>query len=160
MHKSPVYVSGMSDGSTFAYGYRRSSDDLAAFGAGKRVYIDHDTRRIERRRLLDDVRPSDTVCVLYIRDLGGAPVADRQWLERLSEKGVTVIETRPEKPPRPMGRPKAIPADDATRARLSAVWLDGTRSLADRMQSVADILGGPVSRQSLYRALGKPGQPK
>lgn len=160
MHKSDIYVFDMSGGSTFAYGYRRSAADLAGLGAGPRLYIDHDTRRAERRRMLADLRQGDTVRVLYIRDLGGAPVADRQWRDMIAAKGATLIETRPEKAPKPMGRPKAIPDDEATRARLRAIWLDGTRTLAERMQGVADVLGGPISRQSLYRAFGKPEQPK
>jgi len=45
-------------------------------------------------------------------------------------------------------------------AQIRAVWLDETRSLADRCQAVADIYGAKVARFTLYRRYGKPGAPK
>lgn len=143
-----------------AYGYKRSSDNLSPLGAGPRVYVDHDSKRRERGRLLGDLRPGDVVRVLYIRDLGGAPVPDRQWIERIEAAGGTVEEHRPVRAPRRMGRPLRIPDDPETLDRLRVVWLDPTRSLADRLQAVADILGYTVTRQALYHRLGSPDKPK
>jgi hypothetical protein len=144
----------------FAYGYCRASSDLAHLGAGKRTYIDHDSKRLDRGRLLSDLRAGDVLRVLYLKDLSGAGAHNETWCRRIEAMGVTVEEHRPATPPKPIGRPRAIPDDKATRGRLRTVWLDGTRTLADRLQAVSDILGGPVSRQSLYRAFGKPDDTK
>jgi hypothetical protein len=146
--------------SILAYGYRRATADLAPLGAGKRVYIDHDHRRRDRAQMLDDLRDGDVVRVLYLRDLGGSPVADRVWLERVEASGATVEEVRPPKPVKRMGRPSTLDPDAETAERLRVAWLDPARSLADRMQAVRDILGRDVTRQALYRRFGAPDKPK
>lgn len=150
---------GMSQ-TILAYGYRRSTADLEPLGASRRVYIDHDSKRLDRAELLRSVRPGDIVRVLYLRDLGGSPVADRKFKAMIEARGATVEECRPVKRPAVMGRPakfKPTPEQDKT---IRAAWLDETRSLADRCQAVADIYGAKVARFSLYRRYGAPGNPK
>ena len=160
MKKSLAYMCGMSQ-TIIAYGYRRSTSDLAplGFSPGK-VYIDHDHRRRDRAAMIKDLRPGDLVRVLYLRDLGGSPVADRKFLALVEARGAKVEECRPERAPKPMGRPaKFTPTPDQD-ARIRAAWLDETHCLADRCQAVADIYGARVARFSLYRRYGKPGAPK
>lgn len=145
----------------FAYGYRRTSAQMEPLGAGKRVYVDHDRKRRDRALMLSDLRRGDVVRVLYLRDLGGSPVADRIWRERIEAKGATVEIHRPEKPSRPAHRPRSVFDPTPEQAeKIRAVWLDETRSLADRCQAVADVYGRKVSRQVLYHHFGKPGTPK
>lgn len=129
-------------------------------GAGKRVYIDHDPRRRERRAMIEDLRGDEIVRVLYIRDLGGSPVADKLWIARIEKLGCEVQECRPEKPVRPAHRPREFDPTPEQDKRIRAVWLDENRSLQDRCQAVTDILGGRVRRQRLYARYGKPGAPK
>lgn len=146
-------------GTILAYGYCRTSSDLAQLGAS-RVYIDWDRKRRDRADLLNDLRPGDVVRVLFIRDLGGAPIPDLQWIARIEAKGARVEECRPEKRPARMGRPPKLSLDAEADARLRAVWLDPGRSLADRMQAARDILGHDITRQALYRRFGTPDNPK
>lgn len=158
MKKSPAYMCGMC--AVIAYGYRRSTADLAPLGASA-VYIDHDRKRRDRADMLrNGVRRGDVVRVLYLRDLGGSPVADRVWRERIEALGATVEEHRPTAPPKPMGRPAKFNPTPEQDAACRAVWLDETRSLAERCQGVADIMGARVARFSLYRRYGKPGAPR
>lgn len=143
-----------------AYGYKRSAADLAPLGASA-TYIDHDKRRRERADMIaNGIRRGDVVRVLYLRDLGGSPVADVAWRERIEALGATVEEHRPEKPPGVMGRPREFdPPPDQDEAAC-AVWLDETRSLADRERAVRDITGLRPTRFTLYRRYGKPGAPR
>lgn len=151
---------GMEQPTILAYGYRRTSADLAPLGAGKRVYIDHDRKRRERAQMLADLRGGEVVRVLYLRDLGGSPVADRKFKALVEARGATVEEARPVKAPAVVGRPaKFLPTPDQD-AAIRAVWLDEARSLADRCQGVIDIYGAKVARFSLYRRYGKPGAPR
>lgn len=145
--------------SIVAYGFRRTSDDLGSLGASK-LYVDWDRKRRDRADLLRDVREGDVVRVLYLRDLGGAPAADIVWRQRIEAKGATVEEIRPDKRPARMGRPSKLDPDPETEARLREVWLDPTRSLADRCQAVRDILGHDITRQALYRRFGTPERPQ
>ena len=145
-----------------AYGPRSAEAVLATFGAGKRVYVEDDLkRRTQRAQLLGDLRAGDVVRVRFLRDLGGSPAADKLWRARIEAKGATVEEVRPDRPVRPAHRPPSVfnPTADQ-RARIRSVWLDENRSLRDRCDGVADILGRRVSRQVLYWHFGKPGDPK
>jgi hypothetical protein len=151
---------GMETKTILAYGYCRKTADLAPLGAGKRVYIDHDRKRRERAQMVADLRGGEVVRVLYLRDLGGSPVADRIWRERVEAKGATVEEVRPVKPAAVIGRPRKFDPTPEQDAALRAVWLDEGRSLADRCQGVIDIYGARVARFSLYRRYGKPGAPR
>lgn len=150
---------GMSQ-TILAYGYRRSTADLDPLGAGKRVYIDHDHKRRDRAAMIAALRPGDVVRVLYLRDLGGSPVADRKYRALIEARGAAVEECRPSRPPAVMGRPKKFNPTPEQDAAIRAVWLDEARSLADRCQGVTDILGARVARFSLYRRYGKPGAPR
>jgi len=154
------YMCGMCSKTILAYGYRRTTADLEPLGAAGRVYIDHDHKRRDRAAMLRDLRPGDVVRVLYLRDLGGSPVADRVWRERVESAGATVEECRPVKPARPVGRPATFDPTPDQDQLIRAVWLDETRSLADRCQGVVDIYGAKVPRFSLYRRYGKPGAPR
>lgn len=154
------YMCGMEKKTILAYGYKRKTVDLADLGAGRRVYIDHDHRRRDRAALIDDIRPGDVVRVLYLRDLGGSPVADKKYKALIEARGGTVEEMRPVAAPKPLGRPaKFLPTPEQD-AAIRDVWLDEARSLADRCQGVIDIYGARVARFSLYRRYGKPGAPK
>lgn len=143
-----------------AYGYKRQSQDMADLGAGKRVYIDHAPTRKERAAMIGDLRPGDVVRVLYLRDLGGSPVADRKYKAIIEARGATVEEHRPVKPPAVMGRPRQFNPTPEQDEAIRAVWLDEARSLADRCQGVMDVYGSKVARFSLYRRYGKPGTPR
>jgi hypothetical protein len=143
-----------------AYGYRRATDHLEHLGAGKHVYIDHDALRRLRSDMIKDLRPGDVVRVLYLRDLGGSPVADRKYIALIESKGATVEECRPVKAPKPMGRPASFTPTPEQDTAIKAVWLDPARSLADRCQAVTDIYGARVARFTLYRRYGSPEKPK
>lgn len=118
-------------------------------------------RRPERGQMLRDLRGGEIVRVRFLRDLGGSPKADKLWLARIEARGATVEEVRPETPARPAHRPPSVfdPTPEQ-RERIRAVWLDESRSLRERCDGVADILGRRVSRQVLYWHFGKPGAPK
>ncbi len=143
-----------------AYGYRRATDHLDHLGAGKHVYIDHDALRRLRTDMIKDLRPGDIVRVLYLRDLGGSPVADRKYVGLIESKGATVEECRPEKPTKPMGRPRKFNPTPEQEDQIRAVWLDPARSLADKCQGVIDIYGSRVPRFTLYRLYGSSEKPK
>ena len=148
-------------GTILAYGFKRTSQELAGLGAQDKVYIDHDRKRRDRAKLIEDLRGGEIVRVLYLRDLGGSPVADRIWRQRIEAKGATVEEVRPERRQQRRGAPstKFAPTPEQRRA-IRAAWLDESRSLADRCQAVVDIYGRKVSRHLLYYHFGKPGSPK
>jgi hypothetical protein len=156
----PAYMCGMEHATILAYGYRRRTADLADLGAGHRVYIDHDAKRRERAEMLAQLRRGDVVRVLYLRDLGGSPVADRKYKALIEARGATLEEARPAKSPGAVGRPATFTPSPEQDAAIRAVWLDETRSLADRCQGVIDIYGRKVARFSLYRRYGKPGAPR
>ena len=143
-----------------AYGYKRRESDLAHLGAGQRVYIDHDRKRRDRADMMASLRGDEIVRVLYLRDLGGSPVADRKYKALIEAKGATVEECRPAEPPKVMGRPAKFTPTPEQDVAIRAVWLDEARSLADRCQAVADIYGARIARFSLYRRYGKPGAPR
>lgn len=159
MKKSMCYMFGMLK-TVLAYGYRRSTADLEPLGAGKRVYIDHDAKRRDRTDMIRSIRPGDVVRVLYLRDLGGSPVADRKYKTMIEDRGGVVEECRPVKAPAVMGRPAKFKPTAEQDALIRAVWLDEARSLADRCQAVTDIYKAKVARFSLYRRYGKPGNPR
>lgn len=144
----------------YAYGFKRRSADLEHLGAGKRVFIDHDGKRRERADMIATLRGDEIVRVLYLRDLGGSPVADKLWRERIESTGAIVEECRPEKSPGVMGRPKKFDPTPEQAEQIKAIWLDENRSLADRCQGVIDVWGRKVPRQILYQRFGKPGAPK
>jgi len=110
--------------------------------------------------MIADLRGGEVVRVIYLRDLGGSPVADRKFKGLIEARGATVEEVRPVKPPAVMGRPRSFDPTPEQDAAIREVWLDEARSLADRCQGVIDIYGAKVARFSLYRRYGKPGEPR
>ena len=144
-----------------AYRYRRTTADLEPLGAGGRVYIDHDRKRADRRSMLAAIRGGEIVRVLYLRDLGGSPPADRKFAQRIADLGATLEVHRPETPTRPAHRPSTFrPKDAEQNQRMREAWLDPDDSQAGRLQRVIDLYRKPVTPQQLYRRYGKPGEPK
>jgi len=85
-HKSRAYIRCMKIG----YGYQRKEADLEAAGAEK-VYVDGTRERRERADLVAyGLRDGDTLILLSMRDLGGAPKTDAMWKERIEAMGVAI----------------------------------------------------------------------
>lgn len=143
----------------FAYGYRCTKADLEPLGAGERIYLDGDPERQARRQMMQELGPSCVVRVLYLRHLGGSPKADAIWRERIERKGARVEVHRPAEHPSRKAAHRPRSKFDPTpeqRAEIEDIWLDPTRSLADRLSAVRAVLGSQVSRQLLYYHIGKP----
>ena len=142
----------------YAYGRARTEAMLRAIGC-ERTFVDRDGKRRERAEMMNgcNLREGDTLRVLYFRDLGGSPVADRVWREKVEAMGVKVEEVRPAS--RPVGPPRKFdpPADLVLRIR--DIWLDGNRSERDRLQAVADAYA-PTTRGVLNNRFGWPTRPK
>jgi hypothetical protein len=141
------------------YGYKRQSADLTAAGAEK-VYIDLSKSRPFRDEMLQfQIREGDEVLVLYLRDLGGSPVADRVWREKIEALGATVTECRPVKPVRRVGRPEKIEWANGTAKTVRALWHGyGTETV--RLASIAGLLGYEVGKGLLNGRFGPPSNPK
>lgn len=143
------------------YGYRRTEAELRALGAD-RVYIDHDRTRSNRADMMRaGVHRGDIVRALYLRDLGGSPVADRVWLKKIKALGARFEEIRPSTPSRPVGKPAAfVPANEAKDAQMRDIWLDGNESEAARLIRLADTHGAVVKRNAAIWRYGYPSNPK
>jgi hypothetical protein len=142
------------------YGYKRREQDLRDVGAEK-VFIDLDRDRAARADMLHiGLRRGDVLVVLYLRDLGGSPVADRVWRERVQALGVTIEIAKLEKRPACIGRPRKFnPNDDEARV-VRAIWLDPVESERVRLRRVAEYIGRDVSRGILNGRYGWPTKPK
>lgn len=128
----------------YAYGYKVTAADLAYLGAD-RVIIDTDRKRKNRQDMIRlKLRKGDTLALMYLRHLGGSPVADRVWREKVEAKGVTVEIKTP--PPKPKGRPhdyKKLPREYEMAVR--AIWQgDGTEAV--RLDTIREIVGHPVGK--------------
>lgn len=144
-----------------AYGYERAESDLVALGVDPdKVFIDVRRDRPLRDDLLKAAREGDEVLVLYLRDLGGSPVADRIWRERIEAKGATVVEVRPEARPRKMGRPRKWEPEDSDQERaVAAAWLGGGSELT-RLRRASEAAGQTLGKGLLHGRYGSPDNPK
>lgn len=140
------------------YGYRRKEAELTEAGA-ERVFIDFGADRLSRSDMLLCLKPGDEVLVLYLRDLGGSPVADRVWREKVEAKGATVRELRPAKPSRPVGRPAKFRPTEEQNRLCRAIWL-GDDSERVRLRRVGEIMGHEVGKGALVWRYGTPSNPK
>lgn len=148
----------MYGGMKIAYGYKCAKEDLAGLGADK-VYIDTHRKRPQRDAMLQlDVREGDQVLVRYLRHLGGSPVADRVWREKIEARGARVVVVPPE--PGAVGRPKdtgKLPPEHEPAAR--AIWLsDGAEVV--RLERIRDLVGHAVGKGLLVGRFGVPSNPK
>lgn len=148
----------MYDGMKIAYGYRCTQEDLAGLGADK-VYLDTNRKRPERDAMLAlGLRPGDVVLVRYLRHLGGSPVADRVWRDKIEAKGASVEVVPPK--PGPIGRPRdtgKLPPEHEPAAR--AIWLsDGAEVV--RLERIRELVGHAVGKGLLVGRFGVPNNPK
>jgi hypothetical protein len=142
------------------YGYRRKSSDLTAIGAEK-VYVDVNRDRPYRADLVTlALRPGDTLLLLYLRDLGGSPVADRVWRERVEALGVTVEVVSLDKPPAVMGRPRKFRPSPEISRLVRGIWLDGSKAEEQRLALIRELTGHEVARGVLNHRYGWPSRPK
>lgn len=141
-----------------AYGYRRHERDFLGVEP-RNIFIDMSRERPLRDDLLLAVRDGDEVDVLYMRDLGGSPVADRVWREKIEAAGATIIERRPIKPTKQIGRPRdwTPPKDEESDVR--AIWLGGG-SERTRLRRVAERVGRELGKGLLVGRFGVPSNPK
>ena len=140
------------------YGLNRTEKDLRDAGAEK-VCIDTDPKRPLRARMFETgkVRRGDTLILRSIRDLGGSPLADRQWQERCEKMGVEIkIVPNGKETARPAHRPRAYEpnADDRD------TWLNWRFTEASRLEAVNKDRETPVSKGVLNRWYGNPSNPK
>lgn len=142
------------------YGYRKRADDLAACGA-ERIIVDDQPDRPGRGQLVQLVlRPGDTLVLLHLRDLGGSPVADRQWTQRIEGLGVTMQICTPPATPAVKGRPRQFDPQAEINSRVRSIWLDGTKSELVRLAEVRELVDAEVSRSTLQGRYGWPSKPK
>lgn len=144
-----------------AYGYRRNPEDLRATGA-ETIWCDLEPGRYQRAAMMGAgaLRPGDTLILFKLRDLGGSPVADEKWREKIESKGVTIRLIDPPASSKPIGRPRKYSPDSAAARRHWAVWTNGDRSEVDRLTEIAADNGSPVTRQTLNGRYGNPSNPK
>ena len=140
------------------YGYRRFEADLVSAGA-ENIFIDLSRERPMRDDMLLALRPGDEVIVLYDRDLGGSPVADDVWRAKVEAAGAVLVEKRPEKPVKIIGRPKKPVIPDDKLEAVRAIWLGGGSELT-RLRHVAEAVGVQVGKGLLVGRFGSPSNPK
>lgn len=143
------------------YGYRRDPEDLRLAGA-ETVWSDLDPGRYQRAAMMRQgaLRQGDTLLLFKLRDLGGSPVADEKWREKIEARGVTVqIIDLPEWS-KPIGRPRKYDTDSAGARQDWEIWTNGDRSEIDRLSAIAARYGSPVTRQTLNGRYGNPSNPK
>jgi len=141
------------------YGYRKHTVDLQAAGA-ERVYIDTDSARPRRAEMMRrGLRAGDTLVLLYLRDLGGSPVADTVWRGKVEALGVTIKIVRPVNV-RPVGRPRKFQPTPEEDAAIRAIWLDGLETEKRRLQRIADYKRQTVGKGALVWRYGTPTNPK
>lgn len=149
----------MYGGMITAYGYRCTAADLAYLEADQ-VMIDSKPERPSRDAMLrlQARGPGDEVRLMYLRHLGGSPVADRVWREKIEAKGVKVTVVPPMSAP--TGRPKdngKLPPEHEDAARV--VWLgQGVETV--RLAQIEDLVGHPVGKGLLVHRFGVPSNPK
>ena len=149
----------MFGGMKIGYGYNVAATAFEHLGCDK-LFIDTDRARPLRDHMIEaaGIRKGDTLVLLYLRHLGGSPVADRVWSERVEDMGVTIEVCPPE--PGEVGRPKdngKLPGDKEPEAR--ALWL-GAGTEATRLARVASLVGHPVGKGLLVGRFGVPSNPK
>lgn len=144
-----------------AYGYRRDPAALRKTGA-ETIWLDLEPGRYQRAEMMKPgaLRQGDILRLFKLRDLGGAPVADRVWRERVEARGVTIEIVETVEPPQVIGRPRKYDPDPAAARRHHAIWTNGERSERDRLAAVAADYGSPVTRQTLNGRYGNPSNPK
>lgn len=141
------------------YGYRVNLSAFDNLGCDK-VFIDTEKHRPFRDQIIEarGVRGGDTLALLFLRHLGGSPVADRVWREKVEALGVK-IEIHPPQAG-DVGRPKdngKLPPDKEAGARL--LWLGGGTELT-RLSRVAEHVGHAVGKGLLVGRFGTPTSPK
>lgn len=144
------------------YGYKRREADLEAAGARK-VYIDITPQRTERNDLLAyGLRAGDTLVLLSLRDLGGAPKADAAMKERIEALGVTieVVPLPDGKEPGKIGRPKKYDPSPEQDEQIRKLWLCWHYTEAYKLRRVAEMYGAPVTRGVLFNRYGSMSKPK
>lgn len=124
------------------------------------IYLDTKRSRPERDAMLGalGLRQGDELLLLYERHLGGSPVADRVWREKVEALGVKITICPP-----PKGAPGrkpdhgSLPPEHEAEAR--ARWLgDGTEM--SRLRAVERLVGHPVGKGLLAWRFGVPSNPK
>lgn len=142
------------------YGYRRREAELRDLGA-EQVFIDLSRDRHARADMMTSIREGDTLILIKLRDLGGSPVADRVWKERVEAAGATIEVRTPDKPQKPLGRPKGRfrPTPEQDRV-VRSIWLDKTKSERQRLKDVATFMGYEVGKGTLAYRFGTPSNPK
>jgi hypothetical protein len=156
--KDAAYILNMKIG----YGYRRDEADLKAAGAEK-VYVDISRERQERADMVAyGLREGDTLLLLSMRDLGGAPKADAMWRERVEAMGVAieVVALPDDKPPAKIGRPKKYEPTPEQEAQIRKIWLCWHYTEAYKLRRAAEIYGHPVGRGVLFNRYGSMKKPK
>ena len=141
------------------YGYNRSEADLKSAGAEK-VYIDTKKTRDERARMFSGgmhIRKGDTLVLMSIRDLGGSPLADKQWRKRCEDMGISLEVV--EKPAVSSGRPAHRPRKYQPNMRDREIWLNGLFSEVSRLNTIEEHNGFRVSKGVLNRRYGNPSNP-
>jgi len=156
--KSRAYILCMNIG----YGYQRKEADLEAAGAEK-VYVDVTRERRERADLVAyGLREGDTLILLSMRDLGGAPKADAMWQERIEDMGVAikVVALPDDKPPAKIGRPKKYDPTPEQDEQVRKLWLCWHYTEAYKLRRASEICGHPVGRGVLFNRYGSMKKPK
>lgn len=156
--KDAAYILGMKIG----YGYRRDEADLKSAGAEK-VYVDISRERQERADMVAyGLREGDTLLLLSMRDLGGAPKADAMWRERVEAMGVAikVVALPDDKPPAKIGRPKKYEPTPEQEEQIRKIWLCWHYTEAYKLRRAAEIYGHPVGRGVLFNRYGSMKKPK
>lgn len=140
------------------YGYRRREKDLREAGAEK-VYIDMDRLREHRADMMKaGLREGDTLLLLSLRDLGGAPNADQAWRRKVEAAGVSIEIV--EKSAGRVGRPAEVKLTDEQTATVRRIWLDGDMTERARLQAIASAIGVEMTRSMLNGRFGWPSKPK
>jgi hypothetical protein len=145
-----------SDFMKIGYGYRRSEADLTAAG-GERVFVDISRERQERADMVAyGLREGDTLILLSLRDLGGAPKADEAWKERIEAMGVeiTVAPLPDNKPPTKIGRPRKFDPTPEQAEQIRELWLCWHYTEAYKLRRASEIMGHEVGRGVLFNRYG------
>jgi hypothetical protein len=140
----------------FAYGYRRTSEQLAHIGAD-RVFIDgRDPKRPALTRLIGEhLRQGhgDQVVIASPGDIR-ANSSHRRMIEGM---GVEIVVTPPPAPPRERAGPKRKVLDK-TYTQVEAIWRNMLYSTAGAEHEASKVnieAGGPsLTRHNLYDAFG------
>lgn len=136
-----------------AYLYNRKTSEGSEMGAEKTFADYTGTERRELRDMLDrrGLRAGDTLLLRAVSDLGKGQESAR--IQRMiSDLGAT-IQLVPGGADKVRGRPKKMDPTPEQKAHLCSLW----HSAAERkyvMERAAEIMGGKVSRDQMYRWCG------